>query len=177
MSKIKKAEKKIRKIATYFIAYMSIVGLITFSNFIFEEAIQMTTFGTWPAQDAKAWEIVLEGADLIDSINLTMKIVNYGLGWIQPLAFLSYRAYARATDFYTKALKTKAFAHAPEIFIGRRIRFKFTPRQITSKGKCYDLSNRNLHVFVSEQPQTRTIDVDGVLEKIDGKLIIYQGCK
>jgi hypothetical protein len=156
---------------------MSIVGLITFSNFIFEEAIQMTTFGTWPAQDAKAWEIVLEGTDLIDSINLTMKIVNYSLGWIQPLAFLSYRAYSRATDYYTQALKTKAFAHAQEVFIGRRIRFQFAPKQIRNEEKCYRLINRNLHVVVPEAPETESIDVDGVLEKVDGMLVIYQGCR
>ena len=34
---------------------LSILGIITFSLFIFEEAIQMATFGTWPAQYTKDW--------------------------------------------------------------------------------------------------------------------------
>jgi len=48
---------------------LSILGIITFSLFIFEEAIQMATFGTWPAQYAKDWDLVMEGADTIASIN------------------------------------------------------------------------------------------------------------
>lgn len=44
----------------------------------------MTVFGTWPAQYAKDWDLVLEGADTIASINQVMKTVNYSVGCSSP---------------------------------------------------------------------------------------------
>jgi hypothetical protein len=115
--------------STYFIrravyaiaAYISLVGIITFSLFILEESIQMATFGTWPASDAQDWQLVKNGCDVISSANRTMKILNYSLGWIQPFAFLSYRAYGRSTDYYLDAMRAKIFAHDPSVMIGERV--------------------------------------------------------
>jgi hypothetical protein len=94
--------------------FLSILGIVTFSLFIFEEAIQMATFGTLPAQYTKDWELVMEGADTIESINNSMKMVNHSVGWLQPLAFFSYRAYGKATDYYVESLRKKVFVNSPE---------------------------------------------------------------
>ena len=162
---------KIKSILTILALYITVVGLITFSNFILEEAIQMTTFGTWPAKTAQNWELVLEGCDIISGINTTMSIINYSIGWIQPLAFLSYRAYGKATDYYIKALKSQAFANAPEAFIGRTVRFTFTPRTIQSEKDYVRLINRRIHVIADAVPDSKSVVVSGVLKQ-DGKLFI-----
>ena len=162
---------RIKTVLTFVALYITIVGLVTFSCFLFEEAIQMTTFGTWPAKTAQNWELVLEGCDLIISINNTMCIINYSIGWIQPLAFLSYRAYSKATDYYVKALKSQAFANAPEVFIGRKVRFTFTPKQIKSHKDHVELINRNIRILMNELPPEKHVSVQGILEQ-QGKLLI-----
>jgi len=112
------------------LAVVTILGLITFSLFILEEAFQTTMFGTWPAQDAKDWHTVLIGTDLMQGFVTTMKIVNYTCGWLQPLAFIAYRAYAKSAEYYILALRTKVFAFAPETFNNRVHTFTFTPKKI-----------------------------------------------
>jgi len=86
----------------------------------------MATFGTWPAQDAKDWRLVVKGIDVIQRINMTVKIVNYTLGWIQPLSFFAYKSFSSATDYYIQALTAKVFAHAPEALNGHEITVAIT---------------------------------------------------
>ena len=131
----------------------------------------MATFGTWPAKTAQNWELVLEGCDIITGINTTMSVINYAIGWIQPLAFLSYRAYAKSTDYYVKALKSQAFANAPEAFIGRNVRFRFTPKTIQHKADHIRLINRRIHVIVDKMPESKSILVQGRLEQ-QGKVFV-----
>jgi len=107
-------------------AYLAVCGLVIFPCFILEESIQMATFGTWPAQDAKDWRLVVKGIDVIQRINTTVKIVNYSLGWIQPLSFFAYKAFSSATDYYVQALTAKVFAHAPEALDGHEITVTIT---------------------------------------------------
>ena len=162
---------RIKSIITTIAVYLAVVGCVTFACFILEEATQVTIFGTWPAKSAQNWELVLEGCDLVQSINTTLKVINYGIGWIQPLAFLSYKCYATGTDYYVKALKSQAFANAPEVFIGRNVRFTFTPRTIQSEKDYVRLINRRIHVIADTVPETESIVVSGVLKQ-DGKLFI-----
>jgi hypothetical protein len=152
---------KIRQWLSYAAVVLSILGIITFSLFIFEEAFQTTMFGTWPAQDAKNWHLVLEGVDIMKSVNLGLKIVNYTVGWMQPLAFFSYRAYARSADYYVKALEAKVFAFAPETFDGRTVDIIFTPIKIerTSGGVKY--INRKITVESQTYIPAKTIRVKG----------------
>lgn len=109
---------RIKKILSILLMYITVVGIVTFSLFIHEEAVQMVMFGTWPAKNAKQWDIVKEGIDIMGSINTSSRWINRIAGWIQPLAFLSYRQFNRATDFYIKALESEAFANAPHLFVG-----------------------------------------------------------
>jgi len=153
-------------ILTIVFAYISVVGLVTFALFIHEEAIQTTMFGTWPAKDINRWDIVLEGTALMGKINHSAKIINYSIGWIQPLAFFSYRAYSKSTDFYIKATEAEAFAHSPQYFIGKQVKFKFYPKNITRNqdGKWIATNNR-LAIISDEQIKFNTIDVEGELIK------------
>ncbi len=152
---------------------LSILGVVTFSLFIFEEAIQMATFGTWPAQYANDWEQVMKGADTIESINHSMKTLNYAVGWIQPFSFFSYQAYGKATDYYVESLRKKTLAAAPECFVGRKVEFVFVPDEIQTEGSKIRLANGNIVVITSSIPETKRVRVSGLVEK-DGDLIVIK---
>jgi hypothetical protein len=146
--------------------YISITGLVTFSLFIHEEAIQTTMFGTWPAQDAGRWDVVKEGVGIMEGINRSMRIINYVGGWIQPLAFISYGNYAKATDYYTKALKAKTMAHAPQLFIGENVDIELP----VNEARIIDggLEARNGAIIIRFRPDQRApvIRVQGKLEMV-----------
>ncbi|MFH1626084.1 MAG: hypothetical protein ABID54_13155, partial [Pseudomonadota bacterium] len=63
--KIPESFPKTTTILKLFFAYVALCGLVLFPAFISEEAIQVAIWGTWPAQDAKNWALVLSGCDLI----------------------------------------------------------------------------------------------------------------
>lgn len=146
--------------------YLSIAGLITFSLFMLEESYQTVMFGTWPAQDAQRWDIVLEGTDLMETIIKTMKTVNYSCGWVQPLAFISYRAYAKSGEFYIKGLRAKVLAHDPEMMVNREVKLKFRVRQIKKYGDKFLLSNGRL-VIVSDKRINGTINIKAIIKKTE----------
>ena len=152
---------------------LSILGIITFSLFIFEEAIQMATFGTWPAQYAKDWDLVMEGADTIASINQSMKMVNYSVGWLQPFAFFSYRAYGKATDYYVESLRKKVLVNSPGCFVGRKVEFVFIPARIQPERQKVKLVNGNLSIITDSIPETQKVLVSGVVER-DGDLLVIK---
>ena len=131
-------------------AYISMVGIITFSLFILEESIQMATFGTWPASDARDWQLVKHGLDVISTANRTMKIINYSIGWIQPLAFLSYQSYGKATDYYIESMKAKIFAHDPSVMVGERVTVEIdmTGGKVTQSEEGWLLQPRRKSIFV-----------------------------
>lgn len=153
-------------------AILSVLGIVTFSLFIFEEAIQMTTFGTWPAQSTGDWGLVLEGCDTIDAINRFMKVVNYSVGWVQPLAFFSYRAFSKATDYYVNSLRRKAFAHSPGSFAGRKVEFVFTVKRVEAGDGQVKLTNGRICILSSFVPGTRKVVVSGVVERRGNLLVI-----
>jgi hypothetical protein len=152
---------------------LSILGIVTFSLFIFEEAIQMATFATLPAQYTKDWEQIMEGADTIESINSSMKMVNHSVGWLQPLTFFSYRAYVKATDYYVESLRKKAFVNSPECFVGRKVKFVFILARIQPDERKVKLVNGKLSVITDSIPETQKVLVSGVVER-DGDLLVIR---
>jgi len=137
---------------------ISIMGLVTFSLFIMEEAYQTVMFGTWAAQDAKDWELVYEGAQTMSGINKVMKRLNYIAGWIQPFAFFAYRSYGKAADYYVKALKTKVFANRPSIYVGRYVEFNFIPERIQIEKDYFRLINGRIHILKSTLEHNENIN-------------------
>lgn len=134
-------------------------------------------FGTWPAMDAKNYNLVLKGVDLMRGTNRTLKIVNYGFGWIQPLAFLSYRAYSHSADYYITALEHKVLAHAPEEFVGREIEFMFVPKKIIHDKQGIKLIHNRIQIIVDRMPTTKKVVVRGKVELIDGRIVINSKLK
>jgi hypothetical protein len=149
-----------------FAMYLSIAGLVTFSLFMLEESYQTVMFGTWPAQDAQRWDIVLEGTDLMEKMMHTMNIVNYSCGWVQPLAFISYRAYAESEEFYIKSLRAKVLHNAPELMVDRKIELKFKINNIKKYGDKFLLSNGRL-VIVSDKRINGIMDIKAIIKKTE----------
>jgi len=144
--------RKLRRWLTYMAIFISVISIVTFTLFIYEESLQVAMFGTWPAQDAGDWAQVLRGLDLMESLNLQMKIITYSVGWVNPLALFSYRAYARSTDYYIASVKSKCFARAPEVFDGREIDFAWRPHRVEQlKDGRWKSVNRKINVFTMER--------------------------
>lgn len=163
---------RIRLYITILFAYTTLAGLVTFSLFICQEASQTAMFGTWPAKDVQQWDLVLTGVDLMEKINRTEKIINWTIGWIQPLAFFSYRSHTKAIDYYIKANRTEVFIHQPELMIGRKIEFHFRPKKIEHKSDGRYLAvNGKLGVYVDSAQTLDIMSVSGYVKK-EGKLLI-----
>jgi len=146
---------------------LSLMGIVTFSLFILEESFQTIMFGTWPAQDANRWDIVLDGSDMMENVAHTMKWVNYSVGWIQPLAFISYGAYQKSAFFYVEGLRAKAFAHEPGLFVGRDVTIIGRPRtwrRLTPN--AWVLEYGQVHVISREEPNGRN------LQSLTGRLVL-----
>lgn len=167
--------EKFKAFFKIFAMYLAVAGLVTFSNFILEEAFQTTMFGSWPAQDAQRWDLVQKGADLMGKINKTLKIVNYCFGWIQPLAFISYRAYTVSADYYIEALHAKALANAPELYVGRTVTVVFSPQRSerTEDGQRWRLVNGRTRVEVDQLPKNGPVTKTGKVS-IEGNLVVIK---
>jgi len=163
--------KKINKFLSGAMAIITIMGIVTFSLFILEESFQTVMFGTWPAQDAKRWDIVKDGVDKMRSINKIMSTVNCTVGWIQPFAFIAYGEYIKASTYYLTALDSKIFAHAPELYDGEVISTTISTASaevnITSRGM--ELRVGNMLVICNEVDRSKPMKVSGVLRLLNGR--------
>jgi len=122
--------EKIKTILQMIAIIISLMGITTFSSFICEEAFQTVMFGTWPAQDAKDWRLVKTGLDIQEKIIFWQKFVNWGFGWVQPLGFVAYNVYIKASEYHILGLSAKVFAYCPECFDGEEVTFTFRPQRI-----------------------------------------------
>jgi filamentous hemagglutinin family protein len=168
-----KAGKKFKKYSMLLIAYLTIAGIYSFSAFILEEAQQQIIWATWPAKDSGDYELVLEGADLLQSLNTTLWCINWSIGYIQPLALLSYHSYWRSTDYYIRSMKAMIFANSPQTLINRKIEFMFTPQKIVQENGIVTLINRQVRVITNRVPETKSVKISGIV-RVENNLIIIK---
>jgi hypothetical protein len=171
-----KAISRLKTTLTVFLALLTIWGIVGFGLFIFEESSQVIMFSGWAAADVNRWDIMLEGADLMTKINNSSKFINKYFGWVNPISYASYAAYADATDIFISATIAKVFANDPSLFIGRSVTFNFTPKKTENlaNGK-FRFSYGRLHVIsdvMPEKDKSGKISVTGVVEKKEGRLEI-----
>ena len=187
-----KAIRGLKGVFVVFFAIITIFGLVTFPQFLFEESFQCGQFGTWAAISAKNWPLVMEGVEIMTEINELSKKVNRTAGWINPLSNLSYRSYTKASDYYIKALSARVFANDPSLFIGRKVTFSFTPNKtenlangnfrfsngrlsVISDGRLSVISNGRLSTIGDATSRVNTsnkISVTGILQEKNGRLEI-----
>lgn len=158
---------KIRRSLALVALVLSVMGVVTFSLFILEESFQTVMFGVWPAKDAKRWDLVKKGTDHMERVILTLKIVNYTAGWIQPFAFVSYHSYAESARFYLETTRAECFANAPELFAGESVDFIFRPSEVkTMPDGRYMAINGPIGVLTCTVPDLKQArQVFGVLQK------------
>jgi hypothetical protein len=154
--------------------YLTVAGMITFSLFILEEAFQTTMFGTWPAQDAGRWDIVKKGCHTMDGIIFTMNVVNYSVGWFQPLAFISYRAYAKSAKLYVQGLRAKAIQNSPSLFIGSGVDIEFEVKSIQPVDAGFLIRSGRFAIIRSQRPESRVLHVTGEIAINNNQIVIKE---
>lgn len=157
----------------FFMIYISIAGLISFSLFIIEEAFQTVMFGSWAAKDAKRWDIVMEACSINRKFISTMKLINYGVGWVNPISFISYRAYGQAGEYWIRATESEILAHEPELFVERTVYFRFKPDRIVKQNGYVITSAGKITVLLDNIPDSY-VDVEGKIIKENGRLVVDQ---
>ena len=153
-------------------ALLMIAGIITFSCFIFEESIQTIMFGTWAADAAKDYKLILEGAERMRRINETMDWYNSWFGWVHPPARSSYKAYHEAADFYVRSLTAKLLAVSPETLDGHEIEANFTPTSIEQELHHVIARNGRVTVILKERPAGFPIRIKGVVTVLNGQVTV-----
>ncbi len=166
---IKNANKKGTKFLSYVLIVLSIMGAVGFLMFIEEEAFQTLMFGTWPAADVGQWKTVAQGCNLMEANCKTMKWSLYTVGWLNPLAFISYRQYTKAADYYVQALRCKIAVHAPEELVGKTVALSVVAGKIEVLDQGYRVHAGQLYIFVNQIPTQKRLHVTGKIEMVDGQ--------
>jgi len=165
---IQKTRSKMAAIATI----LSIMGLITFALFILEEAMQTIMFGTWAAQDAGDWALVMAGCTSNRKINRTLKIVNYSVGWIQPFAFVAYKSYGEAMDFYIEALERKVLKREPGLFLGRTLKINVQPINHRKTADGYLVKTKTGLLILSPKVLEANEEVSGIITQYNATVAL-----
>jgi hypothetical protein len=168
-----KETRRIRHWLHWVMVTLSIIGIVTFAQFIIEEAFQTVMFGTWAAKDAERWDIVKDGTDLGEEINGTLKTVTIGAGWVNPLAFMAYRHYGKAADYYILATRAEAFAKCPECFVNEQVETTIMPRSYETLENGYRIRLQRLEVLVRDKPEIGAVlSVSGLVTKSGAQLVL-----
>lgn len=166
----------LRSILRIFVLYAGLVGFVTFPLFILEESAQMATFGTWAAKSTGNPELLLQGAEIIDTCNRMTKFINMYLGWIQPLSFYSYEHWHKASQFYSDTLKAQVLAQNPNLFIGRNVEIDFVPKsiEIMPDGKRL-LTNGSIgFIPLDEKVGLERVRARGMMLHLNGRYVIVE---
>ena len=160
-----KMSKFIKVALTIIATYISLIGLVTFSLFIMEEGLQTIMFGTWAAQEAKDWKLVLDGCDKMRQIEKLIRRTNRTLGWVQPLSYLAYKSYADSTEYYIRSLEMKTFSYDPGLFEGRKVIMNFTPKRAVKTGDDQYMLLAGRTFVKSDKPDLEPRVIKGYLFK------------
>jgi hypothetical protein len=156
--------KKIGTILASIGILLSILGLVTFSQFIVEESIQTVMFGTWAAQDAEDWKTVKLGSDLIKKQTALLQKINKYFGWIQPLAWISYGEYAKSAKYYTGALDAKILAHEPSLYLDETVTINIVISKYTEHEGFIQIHSPKIYVLTRSPVDPPIMTFTGVLK-------------
>lgn len=139
---------------------LMVLGIFTFPLFICNEATRVAVWATWQADNTEL-HILLEGVDVIRAINQTSKGINYTGGWLHPISFQGYRAFAKATDYWLLTAESRILSHDPKLMDGRTVTVMFRPRTIESTTEGILLINDKVRVKVQSIPETDIVWITG----------------
>jgi len=146
------------------VLYLSIVGIISGSCFIIEEAIQTAIFANFSATDTHRYDLVLKNINQIETINKRLRLINSILMVIQPIAWFGYESFCSSTDLYVETLEAEIMAFEPDLLIGRdvSIRFKYTRLKSINKDLVWAVGPKIKVMIRRDQiPQNRVIEMTG----------------
>jgi len=164
---------RIRKILTGIMIYLFIISTATFACFILEEAGQVFIWSTWPAQDAGRWDLVKNGLDGIENCRKTLNIVNNTFGWLNPFAFVSYRAFGKSMTAYEAGLKARILKQDPAAYLGEKIEFEFTATQLMKDKSGIRLIGNGLVVWVDQEIKPGRFLVTGTVKIKNCRPVIF----
>jgi hypothetical protein len=164
--------RRASRILAILMAYITIVGLVTFSCFILEESFQTVMFGSWAAQDAGAWHHVLKASDVMEYQLYLLDTVNSWFGWIQPFAYVSYNAYVDAEDYYIEALRQKVLANAPHLMVGREVTLHYQNASVIQEDGEFIMRIGGRILVHSQVQLPLTGEITGVLDEAEGMLFL-----
>lgn len=167
-----RATSKIYRFLATIAVVLSIMGVVTFSLFILEESFQTVMFGTWPAQDAQRWDLVKRGTEHMQRSLDVMEAVNTYFGWIQPFAYISYREYAKSEAYYIEALRAKAMANAPELFVGEHVEISFKPQSAQRIDGGLLLISGSIGIVCRDDQRQSIMTASGVLTQFGNRYAV-----
>jgi len=161
------------------LAYLTIIGVISFSLFLFEESAQMLSFANFSASDTKRYDLMKTNLNIMSDIMDTAESMNRLLYILNPFQHKAYKAYVLATRAYISTLEGEILANAPELYINEKISMAFKPDSYSAaQNNLFIAENRSIKVILRQAPASKTIQVTGMAQadpdKKDGIIIINQ---
>ena len=161
------------------LAYLTIIGVVSFSLFLFEESAQMLSFANFSASDTKRYDLMKTNLNIMSDIMDTAESMNRLLYVLNPFQYKAYKAYVIATRAYISTLEGEILANAPELYINEKISMAFKPDSYSAaQNNLFIAENRSIKVILRQAPASKTIQVTGTAQadpdKKDGIIIINQ---
>ena len=156
-----------------FYLYLSIIGLVSFSLFIMEEAIQSIQFANFSCGDTRRYDLMRSNIEQIAEINSHMRTLNKILRLIQPIQWWAYRDYSDNIDLYVQSMQAEILANQPEVYVDTYVDIWFYWKTIESQPNgSFLLKHRDIIVPIDKIPQEKPTRVSGFLMREKNKYII-----
>lgn len=165
----------LNKVKTGIKIWLMLAGTVGFSLFILEESSQIATFSTFMSKTNQNHEYVLKAADCMYINNKIIHIVNYTVGWINPLSFISYKQYAQAQELYADMCIVHVLQNQPALLNGRTISIDFTPKEIVSTANHHVYRNGKIAMISDKLMPLTSMHIKG--EVINGQIRTFENAQ
>ena len=165
---MKKAKSVLDDFLKWFYLYLGIIGLVSFSLFIMEEAIQSCQFANFSCSDTYRYDLIKKNIERISKINKHLKVLTVTLMWMQPFQWWAYQDYGDATDNYVASLQAEVLANDPGLYVGQEIDIDFYWKSVIKREK-YILSAGKLVYRTETMPESNSVRIKGIVRKYKKK--------
>ena len=87
------------------VIYLFLFSTVGFTMFIFEEAMQVTTFAAFAYQSAKDWDGLEAHLAVMRAVDRSARLFIRYVGWLNPLMWPAYLEYLEANQAYIRAME------------------------------------------------------------------------
>jgi hypothetical protein len=146
----------------FFYLYLSIVGIFSFSCFIFEEANQTLMFANFSCSDTHRYDLMKKNIERMAEINDHLALINKVLLCLQPIQWLAYSDFIDATQQYIESIQAEIFASDPGLYLNETVTFNFYWKSAKKTKTGYVLKAGRLSL-VSKDKTINPIRVTGTI--------------